>query len=177
MQSYKAYIEEQILSGKSRQEVYNDAVTIYDVKIHDIAEAIRKTPSLIQRAKCKTQNEILLLLLLLDIVMGKISRLEEETYIALAPSLIMLFLLYGLYNFKYPAHLFATILLFTITIGLIVIIAFEFSWGILLLLLVTLCSTVLVMYINRTISSDYTFNREIIVNDPEARVDVITFHR
>jgi hypothetical protein len=174
-QSYSEFIEEQILSGKSNQEIFNEAVTTYDAKIHDIAEVIRKTPSREKRLKYRRLNDFLMLLLIANAVLGIINRTENNTYVAVAPSFFTIFLLYGLYNFKYPAHLFTAILLTVLTTILIVILCLNFDFGVLFQLILTMGLTILAWYINSKIGSDYTLNRNMLKDNPDARIDVITF--
>jgi hypothetical protein len=173
--SYKEYIEEQILSGKPSQEIYNEAVTIYDVKIHDVAEVIRKTPSLEKRLEYKVLNNILIFLLISNAILGPVNGKAHDTYVSVAPSLFTVFLLYGIYNFKYPAHIFASILLTVLTTILVVMMFLSFDLWVVIQLVLNSVTMVIAWYINSKISSDYTLNREMLKNDPDARIDVITF--
>ncbi len=177
LKPYRVYIEEEILSGKSQQDIFNDVVTKYDIKIHDAAEIIRKTPTLEKRNKCKKLNTILIVAMVISMILGLIYRLNDfnENYAALFPSLIGLMLLYGLINFKYPAHLIASILLTVLSAILIVLLILQFDIRVLLELLFTLGATILAYFVNSKLSSDYIYHREKVQKDLTLRVDSVTF--
>ncbi len=177
LEPYRVYIEKEILSGKSQQEIFNDVVTKYDIKIHDAAETIRKTPTLDKRIKCKKLNTVLIIAMSVSMILGLMYRLNDfdGNYAALFPSIIGLMLLYGLINFKYPAHLISSILLTVLSTLLIILLILQFDLRIFLELLFTLSATVLAYFVNNKLSSDYIYHREKVQNDPTLRVDSVTF--
>lgn len=177
LKPYRDYIEEEILSGKSQQGIFNDVVTKYNIKIHDAAEAIRKTPTLDKRNKCKKLNTILIISMVASMILGLMYTLSDfdGNYAALFPSIISLMLLYGLINFKYPAHLIASILLTVLSALLIALLILQFDIRVLIELIFTLGATVLAYFINSKLSADYIYHREKVQNDPTLRVDSVTF--
>ena len=177
LKPYRVYIEEEMLSGKSQQDIFNDVVTKYNIKIHDAAETIRKTPTLDKRNKCKKLNTVLIVAMTVSMILGLMYRLNDfdGNYAALFPSILGLMLLYGLINFKYPAHLFASILLTVLSAILIVLLILQFDIRVLLELLFTLGATVLAYFVNSKLSSDYIYHREKVQNAPTLRVDSVTF--
>lgn len=177
LKPYKVYIEEELLSGKSQQDVFNDVVSRYDIKIHDAAETIRKTPGIDKRNKCKKLNTVLIIALVVSMTLGLMYTLNDVNvnYVALFPSLINLMLLYGLINYKYPAHLLAGILLTILSFLLLILLVLQFDLRVLLELVFTLGATVLAWYLNGKLSSDYIYHREKVQDDPALRVDAVTF--
>jgi uncharacterized membrane protein len=177
LKPYRDYILEEMLSGKSQQDIFNDVVTKYDIKIHEAAETIRKTPTLVKRNKCKNLNTVLIVFMIISMILGLMYRLNDfdGNYAALFPSILGLMLLYGIINFKYPAHLFASILLTVLSIMLTVLLFLQFDIRVLLELISTLGATVLAFLINSKISSDYIYHREKIQNEPTVRLDSVTF--
>jgi len=177
LKPYKVYIEEEILSGKSQQDLFNDVVTKYDIKIHEAAETIRKTPTLDKRNKCKKLNIVLIISMLLSMILGLMYTLNDvnENYAALFPGVGGILLLYGIINYKYPAHLLASILLTAVSAMLIVFLVLQFEIRVLLELLFTLSATVLAYLVNSKLSSDYVYHREKVQNDPTLRVNAVTF--
>lgn len=177
LKPYRDYILEETLSGKSQQDIFNDVVTKYDIKIHEAAETIRKTPTLEKRNKCKKLNTVLITFMVVSMIFGLIYKLNDfdGNYTALFPSVIGLMLIYGLINFKYPAHLIASILLTVLSVVLAVLLFLQFEIRVLLELLFTLGATVLAYSINSKISADYIYNREKVQIDPTVRIDSVTF--
>ena len=177
LKHYKVYILEETLSGKSQQDIFNDVVTRYDITIHEAAEAVRKTPSLEKRNKYKTHNIILIIALLASMISGFVRRFIDlpENYIFLFPGILSFMLIYGLVNYKYPAHLFAGIFLTVLSATLIGFLFIRFEFRVLFELLLTLGATLLAYYLNSKLISDYIYHREKVQNDPTIRADAVTF--
>jgi uncharacterized membrane protein len=177
LKPYRDYITEEILAGKAQQDIFNDVVTRYDIKIHEAAEAIRKTPTLDKRIKNKKLNIALILSMVLSMILGLVYRLNnfDGSYAALFPGILGLMLLYGLINYKYPAHFIASILLTVLSAILAVLLVFDFDLRLLLELVFTLCATVLAYIVNARLSSEYIYHRQKVQNDPLLRIDSVTF--
>lgn len=175
---YRTYIERELLKGKSKQEVFNETVEHYDFKIQTIAEVIRKTPTLVERKIYKIHNLVLTIGITVYIVAGlfNVFQRNAENYIALVPGLFILFLLYGLINFKYPAHLVTGILFSIISVALFVFLMLYFDWFMAIQFFFSLLFTSLAFYLSAKLNSDYVYHREKVHEDILARVDTVTFN-
>lgn len=177
LKHYRTYIEEELLSGKSQQDVFNDAITKYDLKVHEIAEAIRKTPTLEKRIKYNQLNTILVVCMILNMALGLFFRINNihEDYLTLFPGLMGLMLLYGLIKYKHPAHLLSCIILTVLSAISIIQLIIKADIIILLELLFNICITSLAYFLNNKFSADYIYHRDKVQNDPTLRIDSVTF--
>lgn len=176
------YAEAEILNGKNHQEVFDYIVSTSHFKIHDIAEIVRKIPTLEKRKKYAPMNLILLAVIVITIL-DKIliyftnynaGFTERETFGLLFP-VINILLFYGIYKYKRNVHLWLAIFLLLSTVVNIIRLINQQDVIAFVGLLITLVGAVMAFYLSIKIVSDYTFNKELQKANPTQRENLISF--
>jgi hypothetical protein len=172
---YRLYIREQILAGKSHQDVFNDVVDRYDIAIHQAAETIRKMPTLANRKRYQNLNLILILLSALACFAQPFVNGMQLTYTFFMPNVGFLLLAYGLFYFKSSAHFIATLFLSLLGVFSLTSFIVTAHVGNLLVSLVFFIAASIAGYLNKKLVSDYRLNRDKINTDSLDRKNSILF--
>jgi hypothetical protein len=112
-QKVDKYAETEVLKGTSHQEIFDHIISTSEFNIHDVADIVRKIPTLEKRKKYKTLNNILLLIIGLTIVDRiilmyiQISNGQNDIGIAFLFPVLSIVLFYVIYKYKRNAHLSA----------------------------------------------------------------------
>lgn len=181
-QSATKYAEKEILNGKGHQEIFNHIIATSEFNIHDVAENVRKIPTLEKRKKYKSLNIVLLGIigfsvlerLILGFIQLNVNKDDRSGIILLFP-IVSILLFYGVYKYKRNVHLaagflmiFGTALSAVRLINYLDIIAILGS-------LVTLSGAFIAFYLSVSLVSDYKIDKELQKNNPKQRENLITF--
>ncbi|MCE3228796.1 MAG: hypothetical protein K0S32_3347 [Bacteroidetes bacterium] len=172
------FTEREILKGKSRQEVFNEVVTVSDISIHSAADIIRKVPTLEGRKKYRSTNFVLLgmigILLLFHLVNFFLA-VEHKTNLSVGQIIVPGLLLWGVYNFKRNAHLISGILLSVMALISLGQIIFYFDWVYIAILSFSAYGIAVSFFLDSKLSGDYILDKELQKTNPGQRVDSVTF--
>jgi hypothetical protein len=181
-QTVAKYAAEEVEKGRSHQEIYDHIIATSGFNIHDVAEMVRRIPTVEKRKKYNLAQVMLLVLICLFIAAKVISGFETSIIfnqvhltIAILSLILPLFLFYGVLRYKRNMHLvtgawmvygsvaYASGLMITLsipnTIGLFICI-----WG-----------ACLAFYLGNKLPGDYIINKELQKSNPEQRENLITF--
>jgi cell division protein FtsL len=168
--------EEEILKGRTHQELFNEIVAETNLNIHDVADAIRKIPSNEKRKKYLTLNFVLIILLIiiwLYSLLGVISNYTSAFQIT--PLILLVLLIYMVIKYKPNAHYFTGGLLFFGTCRAAYSLIFNFSVERLMYMLFIIAVSGLAFYLGSKLTNDYILNKELLKENPNQRVGVISF--
>lgn len=176
------YAEQEVLNGKSHQEIYNHIVSTSQFKIHDVAELVRKIPTLTKRKKYNSLNAILLGIIamsILDRILVAYKQISGESqdrvsFLFLLP-VISIILFYGIAKYKRNVHLWAGFIMAFGTFSSAVRLISHIDVFSILGLLISLTGTTIAFYLSVKLASDYRFDRELQKNNPSQREGLITF--
>jgi hypothetical protein len=176
------YTETEIQNGKTHQEIFNKIVSTSDFNIHEVADIVRKIPTLEKRRKYKLFNNVLAGLLGLSIISRIITGLGEliqgkndVSLIVMLFPIITILLFWGIYTYKRNLHLVTGLFM---TFGTLMTASRLFNnFDILSLvdILVTLFGSCIALYLNSKLPSDYVLDKELKETKPDQRVDSLKF--
>ncbi|HET6224755.1 MAG TPA: hypothetical protein VFF27_00655 [Bacteroidia bacterium] len=177
------YVETEVKKGKTHQEIYDHIIATSTFKIHDIAEIVRKIPTLEKREKYKGMNVILLSLLAITVVHGMILIIENGRHISSRmlytfPPITMIvsaILFYCIYNYKRNMHLVLGIWSILRSLESLNGLLREDNLYFFINLIISIIMIVLSFYLSVKVVSDYTFNKDLQQQNPERREGLITF--
>lgn len=168
--------EEQILKGKTHQEIFNEIVSQTDFNIHKVADAIRKIPTIEKRKKYALLNNILVTLLIIHFSFSLLSLiLSYQGFFEIIPLIIILILVYCVIKYKPNAHLFTGALLIISTVRGIYPLISTFSVQTLIYVIFIVSTSILAFYLGSKLANDYVLNKDLLKENPNQRVDIITF--
>ena len=176
------YAEQEVLNGKSHQEIYDHIVATSQFNIHDVANMVRKIPTLEKRKKHNSLNAILLgiiALSILDRILIVFQQLSEDgqdkvSFLFMLP-IISILLFYGIVKFKRTVHLAAGFLMAFATVSSAIrLLSYSDIFSI-LGLLISLAGASIAFYLSVKLVSDYKVDKELQKNNPNQREGLITF--
>jgi hypothetical protein len=181
-QSVDTYTTQEVLKGKSHQEIYDHIITTSTFRIHDVAEIVRRIPTLEKRKKYVFSQTLFLVLIGLFIAGKIISGFGTWVFfnqlhirMALFDITVSLFLFYGVATYKRNMHLVAGLwMIYGVlmnTSGLMTNLYTAKIVG----LLITIFATSIAFYLNSKLPGDYVINKELQKSNPEQRENLITF--
>jgi hypothetical protein len=181
-QKTSKYAEKEVLNGKSHQEIYDHIIATSTFKIHDVAEMIRKIPTLEKRKKYAFAQTTLLVMIGLFVSVKIVSGFETSIVfnqlrltITIMSLIIPLFLFYGVLTYKRNMHLVTGIWMIYGAVMNASVLIVTLSVASVTYLLVCISGASLAFYLNNKLVGDYIVNKELQRNNPEQRENIITF--
>lgn len=176
------YAEQEVLNGKSHQEIYDHIVATSQFNIHDVADMVRKIPNLEKRKKYNSLNAILLGIIamsILDRILIVFQQLNGDgqdrvSFLFMFP-IIGILLFYGIVKFKRTVHLSAGFLMAFATVTSAIRLFGHLDIFSILGLLVSLIGAIIAFYLSVKLVSDYKIDKELQKNNPNQREGLITF--
>lgn len=176
------YAEQEVLNGKSHQEIYDHIVATSQFNIHDVADMVRKIPTLEKRKKYNSLNAILLGIIAMSILDRIILAYQQVGgdgqdrvgFFFMLP-IISILLFYGIVKFKRTVHLSAGFLMaFATATSAIRLLSHSDVFSI-LGLLASLTGAGIAFYLSVKLVSDYKIDKELLKTNPSQREGLITF--
>lgn len=176
------YAEQEILNGKSHQEIYDHIVATSQFNIHDVANMVRKIPTLEKRKKYNSLNAILLGIIamsILDRILIVFQQLSGDgqdrvSFLFMFP-IVSILLFYGIVKYKRTVHLSAGFLMAFATVSSGIRLLSHSDIFSVLGLFVSLVGAIIAFYLSVKLVSDYKIDKELQKNNPSQREGLITF--
>jgi hypothetical protein len=173
---------ERNVEWKSHQQIFDHIIATSTFKIHDVAEMIRKIPTLEKRKKYAFAQIMLLVMIGLFIAVKIVSGFEISIVfnqlrltIAIVSLIIPLFLFYGVLMYKRNIHLVTGIWMIYGAVMNVSVLIVTLSVVSVICLFICISGASLAFYLNSKLVSSYMVNKELKKNNPEQRENVITF--
>ena len=174
------YAEKEVLNGKSHQEIFNHIASTSNFKVQEIAEIVRKIPTLEKRKQYQKLNTALLVILGLfvsdKILLSLVLLMEQESSItAIILPVVSIFLFYGVFRFKRSVHLATGIFMIAGVLTSIIQFGKQPDVFTIIGIIIPLIGAIIAFYLNTKLVSDYKFNKELQESNPAQREGLITF--
>lgn len=175
------FAEKDILDGKSHQEIFNEIVTTSDFNIHDVANVVRRIPTLEKRKKYNSTHIVLVVLLgftILNKIYILFDSIDLSIYITLLNVVLIsmsVLILFGIHTFKSNAHLAAGALMAISSF----MVSFRLFYNVDLLsccdLIAASFGAFLGFYLNSKLTESYGLNKELQKTHPQQRENSLLF--
>lgn len=181
-QAIEKYTDTEIKNGKTHQEIFNTIAAKSDYNIHDIADIVRKVPTLEKRKRFGNLNLVLSGILLLAIISRLLTGILEimnghsdADVIALFFPVVTILLMFGVYKYRRNAHLAAGLFMTLGSVMAIIRLINNFDFFALLDILITLFGATTAFYLNSKLVGDYVLDKELQESNPQQRENVLKF--
>jgi hypothetical protein len=169
--------EEELLKGRSHQEIFNEIMDHTSHDKHKVAEAIRKIPTPVKRKKYRELNLALIFLMFCVLFANAWGAIASRfTIFPVAAIAVSAFLIYQCWKFRPNAQpitgIFMCVSLFR---GFFYFNSGSFIFSMCFIVIVAAAAAI-AFYLALKLPADYRMDKELLKENPEQRVNSLIFN-